>query len=687
MGRSDFQVKIRGFRIELGEIDAALTDHPDIEYAATLGKTAPSGATVLVSYVLPRSGISIDTGELLRFVGSTLPGHMVPSAIVVLDAIPLSANGKLDRQALPAPVFEAAVSRAPVGAMESRLAELYAQVLGVRVGAEDSFFAAGGDSILSIQLVSRARAAGIVFTPQDVFEQRTVAGLARVAVIGAEPAPRLAELPGGGVGEIPLTPMLAAHLVGGRSFGRFTQHLVLALPEHIDRAGLVDTLAAVLDHHDMLRARVWSADGRWQVQTLPPGAVDVEALLTRIDVPAGLEIDALRGITSAAMDSALDTLDPASARMIACTWLSRPDGRDALIIAAHHYVIDGVSWRILISDLVTAWVQRDGGHGIALPGVGTSFRRWAHGLVEAATAADRIAELPYWRQNLTVADPLLGARVLDPVVDTTATVRHFTVTVPAEITRAVLTELPTLYRSGVNDGLLAALALAVRSWRAKRGVEAAATRIRLEGHGREEAVVTGADLNRTVGWFTTMYPVVLDLSGIDADAVWNDAEVTAAMLKRVKEQLLAVPDKGIGFGMLRYLNTDTAGALGGALGQIGFNYLGRISAGDIPEGLTDRSWLPTADWGTAEADQDRAMPAPAVVDINAIVTDTDAGAQMNASFAYASEILDEAAVRELAECWVSALTMLAGHVHDPAAGGLTPSDVPLVRITQDELDI
>ncbi|WP_327099555.1 amino acid adenylation domain-containing protein [Nocardia vinacea] len=687
LGRSDFQVKIRGFRIEPGEIDAALTGHPDIEYAATLGKLAPSGATVLVSYVLPRNGISIDAGELLRFAGAALPGHMVPSAIVVLDAIPLSPNGKLDRQALPEPVFEAAVSRAPVGAVESRLAELYAQVLGVRVGAEDSFFAAGGDSILSIQLVSRARAAGIVFTPQDVFEQRTVAGLARVAVVGSEPTPRLAELPGGGVGEIPLTPVLAAHLLGGRSFGRFSQHMVLALPEHIDRAGLVATLAAVLDHHDMLRARLWSDDGRWQLHTLPPGAMDVDTLLTRVDVPVGLDIDELCGTASAAMDSALDTLDPASARMIACTWLSRPDGRDALIIAAHHYVIDGVSWRILISDLVTAWAQRDGGHRIALPDVGTSFRRWAHGLVEAATAADRSGELPYWRQVLTVADPLLGARALDPVVDTAATVRYFTITVPAEVTHAVLTELPRLYRSGVNDGLLAALALAVRSWRAKRGVDAATTRIRLEGHGREETAVAGADLNRTVGWFTSMYPVVLDLSGIDADAAWNTADATAAMLKTVKEQLLAVPDKGIGFGMLRHLDTDTAGELDGALGQIGFNYLGRISAGDLPEGLTDRSWLPTADWGAPEAAQDRAMPAAAVVDINAIVTDADAGAQMNASFAYASEILDEDSVRELAEYWVAALTMLAGHVHDPAAGGLTPADVPLVRITQGELDI
>ncbi|MFF0532968.1 amino acid adenylation domain-containing protein [Nocardia amikacinitolerans] len=685
LGRTDFQVKIRGFRIELGEIDAALTAHPDIEYAATLGKVAPSGATVLVSYVLPREGISLDFGELSRFAGTSLPGHMVPSMFVALDAIPLTPNGKLDRQALPEPVFEAAVSRAPEGPVESRIAELFAQVLGVRrVGAEESFFAIGGDSILSIQLVSRARAAGISFTPQDVFEHRTVAGLARVAMIGGESAPVLAELPGGGVGEMPLTPVLAAYLSGGKPFGRFTQHMVLELPEQIDRSALVTTLAAVLDHHDMLRARIRSVDGQWRLHTLPTGSLDADALLTRIDVAAGLDLDALREAASAAFDSALDTLDPTAGRMIAFVWLTRPDGRDALIVAAHHYVIDGVSWRILIPDMVTAWAQHAAGQRIALPGVGTSFRRWAHGLVDAA--ADRSGELPYWRRTLAIADPPLGARPLDPAVDTADTVRRFTVAAPAEVTRAVLTELPKLYRAGTNDGLLAALALATRAWRANRGVDAAATRVRLEGHGREETTVAGADLTRTVGWFTTMYPVALDLSGIDAEAAWRGGEATAALLKAVKEQLLAVPDKGIGFGMLRHLNPDTAAELGGALGQIGFNYLGRISSGDMPEGLADRSWLPTADWGDPEAAPDPDMPAPAVVDINALVTDTDSGAQLSASFAYASEILDEAAVRELAEYWVAALTVLARHVQDPSAGGLTPADVPLVRVTQTELD-
>ncbi|MFE1591216.1 amino acid adenylation domain-containing protein [Nocardia sp. NPDC058705] len=675
LGRSDFQVKIRGFRVELGEIDAALTAHPAIEYAVTLGTKADSGATVLVSYVLPCHGMSIDTDDVARFVGTSLPGHMVPTILMTLDEIPLTPNGKLDRNALPAPVFGQIGSRAPEGPVETAIAELFTQILGLeQIGAEDSFFAAGGDSILSIQLVSRARNVGISFTPQAVFEHRTVAGLARVAVLGADSVPTLAELPGGGVGEIPLTPVLAASVAGGRVFGRFTQQMVLALPADIDRNALVDTLTAAIDHHDMLRSSLRQVDGQWQLHTLAPGAVDVNDLLTRVDVPEGA---VLGDFADAAMESVLAALDPQAYRMIGFAWLVREDGPDGLVVAVNHAAIDGVSWRILLSDLVAAWAQS--GQRVVLPPVGTSFRRWAHGLTEVATT--RREELTHWQQTLSVPDPLLGERPLGPA-DTASTVRTVSVEVPADVTQAVLTDLPTRYRAGVEDGLLAALAMAVRTWRARRGVDAPATRVRLEGHGREQSALDGADLTRTVGWFTSMYPVALDLSEIDNDAAWHGGSATAAAVKAIKEQLRAVPDKGIGFGMLRHLDPESAPQLAGPLGQVGFNYLGRISAGDA----ADHSWLPTADWGEPVAKQDPALPAAAVIDINALATSTDDGLQLRASFSYASSILDEESVRELADDWTAALTILADHLRDPAAGGLSPADVPLVQVTQAELD-
>ncbi|WP_067549355.1 non-ribosomal peptide synthetase [Nocardia crassostreae] len=684
LGRNDFQVKVCGFRIELGEIDDALTAHPDLDFAATMGRTLPSGATALVAYVLLTPGRTVDTGELAEHIGASLPAHMVPSAIVVLDRIPLTPNGKLDRAALPEPVFETLISRDPVGPVETRLAELFAELLRVeRVGADDSFFAIGGDSIMSMQLVARARAAGIVFTPQDVFEHRTVARLAKAAVVGdAAETVVLAELPGGGVGEIPLTPVLARQLGHGLS-GKYFQSMVLALPEGVDRAALEATVAAVLDHHDVLRARVTGDGDGWRFEVPPAGTADLAAAIAELDVPAGTDPAELTRLGSAALTATTEMLDPAAGRMIACTWVRRPDAADALIIAAHHYVIDGVSWRILIPDFMTAWAQRAAGQPIALAATGTSFRRWAHGLTEAAVAAERTGEIDHWRRALSAADPLLGARALDPAVDTYATARRFSVEVPVAVTEAILTEVPARYRGGVNDGLLAALAMAVRAWRARHGADAPVTRVRLEGHGREQDTVPGADLTRTVGWFTSVYPVALDLSGIAADA---GAETTAAALRAVKEQLLAVPAKGIGFGLLRHLNSETATDLDGDLGQIGFNYLGRISAGEAPTDDRTGGWLPTDMLGELSAEQDSALPVDVVVDINAIVTDTGAGPRLGASFQYATGILDEDAVRELAEEWVAALTAVAAHLRDPAAGGLTPSDVPLVRVSQAELD-
>ncbi|MEU7763695.1 amino acid adenylation domain-containing protein [Nocardia sp. NPDC049190] len=715
LGRSDFQVKIRGFRIELGEIDNALTAHPDVDYAVTLGKTLPSGAKALVSYVLPDAETGVDTGELATFVGDRLPEYMVPAAIVVLDKIPLTPVGKLDRAALPEPVFAARDFRAPVGEIEAIIAEVFAAVLGVeRVGLDDSFFALGGDSILSIQLVSRAKARGVVFTPRDVFDHRTVAALAEIATHGRETQQqRLSELPGGAVGEIPLTPVLAAMLARGSSYQRFSQSMALRLPDGIDRETVVATIGAVFDHHDMLRARLRStgpvraaSDTSLILTTLERGAVDVDALVHRVELPADIDDAELARRADVEYDAALGRLDPSNAVMAQFVWFAFPQSgssvgagtggsadsptvsagrrRDVLLVVAHHIVVDGVSWRILIPDLAMAWSQLTAGQPVALPVNGTSMRRWANALVEEAKSPARVAELPLWQQISATADPLLGARAFDPAVDTFATVDRVQVTLPVAVTDAVLTTIPSLYRGGVNDGLLSALALAVSTWRGDASGGAAL--VTLEGHGREEDVVAGADLSRTVGWFTSVYPVRLDLAGADVDDAFAGGKAMADIVKSVKEQLLAVPDKGLGYGLLRYLNPETAAQLAD-VGQISFNYLGRVSTGEIPAQLGDLGWVPVADLGELDAELDADMPANGVIDINAIVTDGAEGPQLGASFAFPTGLLSRERVQEFADLWVAALTALARHAQRPDAGGLTPSDLPLVRAGQSDIEV
>ncbi|WP_280458679.1 non-ribosomal peptide synthetase, partial [Nocardia carnea] len=688
VGRSDFQVKIRGFRVELGEIDTALAAHPDIDYAVTLGRETAAGATILVSYVLAARGRSVDTGAVTEFVSAGLPAHMVPSAIVVLDEIPLTPVGKLDRKALPEPVLAAQTYRAPVGEAETVIAEVFADVLGVeRIGVDDSFFALGGDSILSIQLVSRAKARGVVFSPRDVFERRTVAGLAEVAAVGAAAEQRLAELPGGGVGTMPVLPVMSQILHGGVPYRRFTQSMMLRLPVDIDRETLIATLSAVFDHHDALRSRLLRpAAGEPEFEVLPPGAIDIGELVHRVELDDDIGESELTRLASAELDAALDRLDPDAAVMAQFVWFAfRGERRDVLLFAAHHFVIDGVSWRMVIPDLALAWSQLAAGQQVALPPVGTSLRRWSHGLAEAAVQPERVAELPYWQNTAATPDPLLGTRAFDPAIDTNATVERFDISLPTAVTEAVLTTAGARYHGGPNDALLAALALA--SVRLRGDDPSASVLVKLEGHGREETVVPGADLSRTAGWFTAVHPVRLELPGIDLDDAFAGGPAMGALVKSVKEQLLAVPDKGLGYGLLRYLNPETAGTLPERVpGQISFNYLGRVSAGEIPAEMAELGWLPTADLGPVDADADRDMPANAVLDINAIVNSGADGPVLSVSFAYPRGLLTETRAREFADLWVAALTALADHVRRPDAGGFTPSDMSLVRVSQGDIE-
>nr|WP_237720585.1 non-ribosomal peptide synthetase [Rhodococcus opacus] len=697
VGRSDFQVKVRGFRVELGEIDTVLSGHSTVEFAATLGRETPSGTTVLVAYVLPVPGTTVDPAELTKFVSRTLPSHMVPSTVIVLDTVPLTAVGKLDRDALPTPVFEATESRSAETYVEQVIAEVFAEVLGLdRVGVEDSFFALGGDSIVSIQLVSRAKARGVVFTPRDVFERKSVSGLAEVATLAEAGADAtLEELPGGGVGSLPMTPLMRSFVDSTADFERFSQSLSVRLPEGIDRAVLSTTLQAVVDHHDVLRARVCRNDaGEWTFETLAVGAVDADRLLRRVPVDARTTESGLTALASAALDDALGRLDTASGVMVQFVWFDFEPSDDGssrpgvLLIVAHHFAVDGVSWRIIIPDLATAWSQIVSGSTAELAPVGTSMRLWTTRLADEATAPSRIAEVDVWQRILGTGDePHIGIRAFDPAADTMPTVEQIEVDLPTDVTETLLRTIPARFHGGVNDGLLTALAMATARLRREQGVERTSALIRLEGHGREEEVVPGADLSRTVGWFTTVFPVRLDVVGIDLDDAFAGGRSAGAAIKAVKEQLVAIPDKGLGYGLLRYLNGATATELSGTdTGEISFNYLGRVTAGDVPEALAEMGWAPTEELGEISAVTDATMPANAVIDINAMVKDGVDGPRLAAHFGFPVGAITRGTVSRLAELWSEALAALARHVDQPEAGGLTPSDLPLVSATQKDID-
>ncbi|MBK6016196.1 non-ribosomal peptide synthetase [Streptomyces sp. MBT53] len=688
-GRDDAQMKIRGFRIEAGEVEAALTSHSGVAQAVVTTYDRPGGKQ-LVGYVVSTgasggtveslghlevdltAGVSVT--ELRAFVAERLPEFMVPAAFVVLDQLPLTPNGKLDRAALPVPEFMGETYRAPRSAQEKILAEVYTEVLGLdRVGIDDDFFAVGGDSIRSIQVVSRARALGVEVSPREIFQCRTVAGLAAAVNTRAGTVAVLPELDGGGVGRVPLSPIATYLTELGGGMGRFAMSAVVDLPAGIDEAGLVATLNAVVDCHDVLRSSL--VEGGLEVG--PRGSVDAAGLIRRAVSGVGVQGE---------LDAAAGRLDPVAGVMAQFVWFG-DEGR--LLVVVHHLVVDGVSWRVLLPDLAEAWSRIRKGEASQLSPVGTSVRRWAYALCDEAVRADRVAaELPLWQGVLEGSDPLLGTRALDPAVDVHSTVESLWVRLPATVTQSLLTDVPRAFRGGVNDGLLAALALAVAKWRRGRGVEEPTTLLRLEGHGREEGVVPGADLSRTVGWFTSMFPVRLDIAGVDLDEAFAGGPAAGVVVKAVKEQLLGIPDKGLGYGLLRYLNDETGAVLAPyATGQIAFNYLGRFSSSDMPEHLHGLGWTRSPGTGELVPEMDADMPALSVLEVNALVTDGERGPQLSARFAFPAGVLAHEDVRDLADLWSAALAGLAGHAAQPGAGGLTPSDVPLVPVRQSEIEV
>ncbi|ETT24665.1 peptide synthetase [Rhodococcus aetherivorans] len=672
VGRDDDQVKIRGFRVELGEIEAALGAVPGVRAAVVVAHTDARDVRRLVGYVTGTAEpVTVRTA-----VAAHLPEYLVPAAILRVPELPTTANGKVDRKALPEPDFGAlAGSGAPSTATESALCSAFAEVLGLdRVGVDDDFFTLGGDSIVSIQLVSRARAADVRITARQVFELRTVAALAAACESGTgdeQPArPAVAA-----TGPVPLTPIVRETLDHGGDLRRFAQARLLIAPPGLTEAHLVAAVDALLRTHPMLRSRLTVAggDADWVV---PEGIPDAATAVRRV-YAAGLDDARWRALFEAERDRALADLDPAAGQMIRVVLLDAgPDAAGRVFVAVHHLVVDGVSWRILVPDLAAAVDRVRRGAAPDLEPAGTSFRDWALGLTEAATS-DRITHaLPRWQEIAETTEPPLGARPLDPARDTVATARSREVRVPVAVTEQILTTVPAAYQAGVADVLLTALALAVTS---VRGGDV--LRVHLEGHGRAEHAVPGADLTRTVGWFTTLYPAVLDVSGIDPHEALAGTAAAGTALAQVKESLRALPDDGLGFGLLRRLAPGgTRHFPGYRAPDVMFNYLGRMTLGEN----AGQAWSAAPEAGALGGAVDPGTPLDHVLDVNAVTEDGPRGPEIVCEFT-AAGVLDEETVALVAGRWVEALAALARHAGTPGAGGPTPSDLTYRGLALPEL--
>jgi len=587
---------------------------------------------------------------------------MIPSAFMLLDALPLSPNGKVDRQALPMPDHIRSAPEggyaAPQTPAEELLAQIWAEVLHLeRVGLHDNFFALGGDSILSIQVVSRVKQAGLQIMPRHIFQYQTIAEL--TAVVGTLSSSGAEQ--GLVEGAVPLTPV--QHWFFEQALPEpqhFNQALVLELREPLELHWLERTMQHLIEQHDSLRLRYQRTEAGWQQTSLgwtPPLAV------VRLDL-SGLAMaaqDLALGIAAAQLHARLDLERGPLIRVALVDLGTLRPGRLLLII--HHLAIDGVSWRTLIEDLQTIYIQLNRGAAVALPRKTTSFKQWAERLLDYAQTTALKDESAYW---LAPARRTIARLPISNNAGPNTVASACTVSVALNIaeTRALLQDVPRAYRTQINDVLLTALAQALAQW-----IGGNTLLVDLEGHGRE-AIFDDLDLSRTLGWFTTVFPVILELKG---------AAGPGASLKAIKEQLRRVPQRGIGYGLLRYLSRDAA--IRAQLqtqpqAEVLFNYLGQIDQALDPATLLR---LVSATYGPLRSPRGTRRYE---LEISAFIVE----GQLQLEWTYSMHRHESALIAEVADAYIEALRALIAHCLSPDTGGYTPSDFPESELSQAALD-
>ncbi|GAA1591048.1 hypothetical protein GCM10009828_014780 [Actinoplanes couchii] len=574
-----------------GNFDAVLIPKPAAPVLVDFAPSAPGGRMTNhpISRRITSKAQDRLAPELREHLSANLPDYMIPSRFVVLTELPLNANGKVDRSALPAPDGETLRDGesyvAPADEVEAALARVWADVLRLRrVGAADNFFELGGDSITSIQMVSRARQEGIILKPKDVFEHQTVAELAKA---GTRIPLTVTGDPTGPAALSPIQRWFFAEIETGRDeFGhRYIGELDAAVdPELLDRA-----FGAVWRHHAVLRGRFRrDADGAWRHEIPEVPAGEPRPMLERIEGVTDLDAVATE------LSGRLSLADGELFR--AAIVVGGSAGKDALVVVVHHVAVDIVSWGILLDDLQNAYRQLAGGRPPELPET-TSWRTWTGRLQEHAQDPALHDELSYWRSQL-VAGPApagTGAGKVDTV----------TVSLDETATDILLRRVPEVLGTRIDAGLLTALAPVLCSWAGESAIS-----IHLEVHGREE-MFDDVDLSRTVGWFTAMYPLLLPAPRAGQDV--------ATRLRDMRDRLGAVPRHGIGYGLLRYLAPpESAGGLAGLpRPSVRFNYSGRPELLVTGDGLL-RQVLTAEDMTTGPNQRSRS-DGTHVVEINAWV--------------------------------------------------------------------
>ncbi|MBC9909502.1 non-ribosomal peptide synthase/polyketide synthase [Chitinophaga varians] len=653
-GRVDDQVKIRGHRIEPGEVESVLLAYPEVAQGAVVVKTDDIGIKRLVAYIVPVG--TFDKDPLVSYLKAKLPEYMVPSVIVPMDKFPVTANGKIDKRALPEPEMNTLSTHgymAPRTKAGRDMAQIWQELLGVsQVGIYDNFFELGGDSIITIQVVSRARKAGIRLHPRDLFQYQTIE---RLEILLSENREQVVTGEQGLLtGESGLIPVQRWFFDNNAAVDHFNQSVLVGIDKKITSARLSTAIKALVRYHDALRFVYHTDENGWR-QTY--GTYE-----------AGLTVEDMRAVPEEALADHITTysrtvhrsLDITKGILVRAVLLQTPDteAHNRLLIIVHHLAVDGVSWRILLEDLEVLLQEETTGLQLDK---GNSYRQWYEALVAYAGQRRLTTQLPYWEKiNVEGRQVTLKEGTSFEGKLTIAEFDNIETRLDAGLTRSLLQHAPQAYHTEINDILLSALALAVGKWNSADRVC-----IGLESHGRHD--IGGMDISRTVGWFTSLYPVLLEI---------GQQQSPGAVLRAVKEQLRAVPDKGIGFGVLKQL-LRTPSLQGNDPWDIVFNYLGqsdRVVRTDGLLSLVEESAGPGV--GENYVMQEK-------LGVNSIVSD----GSLILIWSYSKQHFQSQQIQALADDFILQLQLLMADCLSQETTLVSPSDYGLQGImTINELD-
>ncbi|MDP5144804.1 amino acid adenylation domain-containing protein [Rheinheimera baltica] len=661
LGRDDYQLKIRGFRIEPGEIESAYLSHPQVQQAVVV-----ASGELLLAYLVINNALQSDSldEQLQSHVRVRLPEFMVPAAIIRMQEMPLTPNGKIDRKSLPKPTEiqqQQGVYRAPETIIEQQLCEIWQQVLGVaQIGINDNFFKVGGDSILSIRVVARSAKQGLKYSTQQLFEHQTIQSLA--PHVKAEQAQHACQQPSEGMQA--LLPMQKWFLNDPDNTDRsyFNQSVLLAAPEALTLPMLRQMLTAVLQRHDALRLRFTRSQEQWQAEYQSLNASLPDTSISLFEYQA-TDQDQCQQIFQQHGSVVKDGLDIEQGQLLAaCLFRQQNSGEQHILLTIHHLVIDGISWRILLGDLQLAYQQLQTGQPVQLGDKTASLQQWSHALQQLASGAVQV-QREYWLAELRKPVPPITEQNPAVTDNRVAMSRDISFSLTEQETETLLTRCHQAYNTDINELLLSALYRGLRTWCGNT-----AFRIDMEGHGREH-IADQLDISDTLGWFTSLYPLTLKVDD------WQDSD-PASTIMQIKELCRAVPQKGLGFGLLRQLTEDAelVKQCQGNESAILFNYLGQFDE-QQEQGAFSFSRLNSGANVSPNRQRMHQFSCTSLVNQGCC----------HVTLGYNSASFDAAQVQQLMNHIRQALLDILQHCQQRVTAQFTPSDFPLLNISQTQI--